>query len=497
MKIISKNIKNLFPLFLVLVFLFSISASACSNIRQEDPVPAGDDFTDLLPDAQKDVEELPEIPHYNIQVKLDYPNASYSGTALIDYTNLEDVSLESIYFRLFPNSGRAYGNGSLEVSSIKVDGLDARTILSLEDSVLEVKLPQPLQAGEHIQVTFDFDGRVPHDFDGDGYGIFNLSQDVISLAGWFPIVPVFDDEGWNLDPSSNIGDSVYADMAHYDIELTAPDKLILASTGIQIDSKEISGSLVVYNLTSRASRDFVLVLGQDFQVVSKSVQGTIINTYYLPDHKEAASDTLETAVNALKIFNEKFGPYPYTELDIIDAPMNGYIAVEFPGIVLIGSRLYGDTMFTVHEIAHQWWYNVVGNDVVDDPWLDEALTTYSSVIFFEFIESKNDSQQIIGYFEIEHKENVDSGGEDIITEGLDHFEGLGPDHYSLAVYVKGALFFHSLRNTIGNKAFFTALQEYYQLKKYRIASPDDLLGQFEKASGIKLDELYQEWLYSK
>ncbi len=479
-----------------MIFIFSVPAISCSRLQQGGHAPEAYKLADLLPDAQKDIEELPEIPHYNIQVKLDHSNASYMGASRIDYTNLEDVPLASIYFRLFPNSGRAYGNGSLEVSSMKVDGLDVPTILSLEDSVLEVRLAQPLQVGEHIQVTFNFNGRIPRDFDGDGYGIFNFTQEMISLAGWFPILSVFD-EGWNLDPSSGIGDSVYSDMAYYDIELTAPDKLNLVSAGIQKDSKKVKGSQVVYNLTSGPSRDFVLVLGQDFQVASKNVQGTKISTYYLQDHEEAARDTLEIAINSLKIFNEKFGPYPYTELDIIDAPMNGYIAVEFPGIILVGSRLYGDTMFTVHEIAHQWWYNIVGNDVIDDPWLDEALATYSSVIYFEFIESKTKGQQIIEYFEIEHKENVDSGGDDLITEGLDHFEGLGPDHYSLIVYVKGALFFHSLRNKIGDKDFFTALQDYYIQKKYRIASPDDLLGQFEQASGIELDDLYKEWLYSK
>lgn len=474
-------------MFFLLIFLFSNVITAC--------ISEVDDPTDLLPDALEEVKKLPEIPRYNIQVKLDYTNANYGGTARIDYTNLEDVALESIYLRLFPNSGKAYGNGSLEVSLMKVDGREVQTFLSLEDSALEVKLAQPLQIGKQIQINFNFNGLVPRDFDEEGYGIFNLSRNVMVLAGWFPILAVFDEEGYNLDPSTSIGDSVYSDMAYYNIELTAPDKLKVVSTGILKDSKNISGNQVLYNLTSGPSRDFVLVLSQDFRTISKIVQGTKINTYYLGDHEEAAKDTLEIAINSLKIFNEKFGPYPYTELDIIDAPMNGYLAVEFPSIVLISSLVYGDTLFTVHEIAHQWWYNVVGNDVIDDPWLDEALTTYSSVIYLEYIEGENNSRQIIEYFENEHKTNVNSGGDDLITEGLDHFESLGPEHYSLIVYVKGALFFHSVRNTIGDKDFFRSLQDYYELKKYRIASPEDLLDQFKQTSGIDLDALYQEWLY--
>jgi len=67
-----------------------------------------------LAGARKDVEKLPEIPQYDIQLEVDFENAAFTGTAQIDYTNLEEVDLDSLYFRLFPNSGKSYGSGSLE-----------------------------------------------------------------------------------------------------------------------------------------------------------------------------------------------------------------------------------------------------------------------------------------------------------------------------------------------------------------------------------------------
>ena len=65
-------------------------------------------------------------------------------------------------------------------------------------------------------------GKVPVDFEGGGYGIFNLTDDVLSLAGWYPILAVYDDEGWNIDPVSSIGDSVYSDIAYYTVEVIVP-----------------------------------------------------------------------------------------------------------------------------------------------------------------------------------------------------------------------------------------------------------------------------------
>jgi aminopeptidase N len=71
-----------------------------------------------------------------------------------------------------------------------------------------------------------------------------------------------------------------------------------------------------------------------------------------------------------------------------------------------------------------------------------------------------------------------------------------PGIYSGIVYGKGGLFFHALRQEIGDRAFFEALQQYYQARKYGIAQPADLLAAFEQAAGRELDAFYQQWLYA-
>ena len=81
----------------------------------------------------------------------------------------------------------------------------------------------------------------------------------------------------------------------------------------------------------------------------------------------------------------------------------------------------------------------MGNDVIDDPWIDEALTTYSSIIFYEFNRSGTEYRQVLDYFKSEYEKAISSGDDDSVTEGLDHFEALGGRHYSRIVYSKGAL----------------------------------------------------------
>jgi len=491
----NKNTMNLFILLLAvfMTITFPITIACQSSALSAAELPYNQSEALQAKEAEE-ASRLHDIPHYYIKVAIDMEDASYSGSAVIDYTNIEGRELSSIFLRLIPNGGGTYGNGLLAVESLMVNGSSVETKYSLDDSALEIMLDEPLEAGAHLVIRFDFEGNVPVDFDGGGYGIFNLKDGVMSLAGWYPILAVYDDEGWNIDPVSTIGDSVYSDIAYYTVELTLPDGIIHAATGSMIRETR-DGSSIKYNYVSGPVRDFFIAAGNDFKVKTKKLQGIIVNVYYLPGHEQSADMTLGIAKGSLKTFTDKFGTYPYDELDIVEAPMNGSIAVEFPGIVVVGSQVFGNAVFTSHEIAHQWWYNIVGNDVIDDPWLDEALTTYSSILYYEFSRSGVEHGQVLDYFENEYENTLSSGNDDMIAQGLDHFEKLGGRHYSRIVYTKGAIFYHRLRQEIGDKAFFAALKDYYKDLKYSIASNEDILDRFEEFSGKQLDNFYSQWLY--
>jgi aminopeptidase N len=212
---------------------------------------------------------------------------------------------------------------------------------------------------------------------------------------------------------------------------------------------------------------------------------------------------LDVGVKAVQVYNDRFGGYPYTELDIVDAPMQNAGGVEFPGIVLIESSRYDDPENPVfintvaHEVAHQWWYNVVGNDVIEEPWLDEGLTTYSAGVYYEAEYGSQGYQGIASYWQQSYDNVVQAGKDDQVTRSLTYFEqSSDPRVYGPVVYSKGALFFYNLRKEIGDRAFFEGLQTYYQQFQYQIATAKDLLKIFEAASGEKLDAFYQQWLYS-
>lgn len=471
-----------------------------------DTVNPPDHSPALLPEALSEAPDLTHAPRYTLDLIIADDLRSFDSSSHLLYTNTEDTALDHLYFRLLPNGGGAYGDGSLTVSQVLVDGEIVEYELSSDDSVMKIPLETSLEPEDRVEITVDFSGQVPENFGFDqnsaGYGIYNYSDGVLSLASWYPILAVYDEDGWNLDPVSSIGDSVYSDIANYTVEVTVPRDVILAATGVEVDRQEDDGG-TRFSYVSGPVRDFYLILSEDFTLQSMVVDGTKVTSYTLPGNKAAGKLALSIASESLGIFNEQFGPYPYTELDVVDAPMLYASGVEFPGIILIRDSLYEDSdnpIFTVvlaHEVAHQWWYNVVGNDVFDDPWLDEALTSYSSSLFYEFSQNKSAPQGLIDYWYDHYQGTVDRGYNERVTDSLAYFEGLpDPKVYGGIVYSKGALFFKALRDEIGDEAFFQALRDYYNAFGFRIAAPGDLLSAFEVTSGRSLDELYQDWLYS-
>ncbi len=330
-----------------------------------------------------------------------------------------------------------------------------------------------------------------------------MSGDVLALSAWYPMLAVYDDQGWNLDPPSDIGDSIYSETAFYDVSVQIPENFKVVTTGIEA-KRELFENMQKLEYESLPARDFFIVASPDFEKVSHVVAGTLVNVYYLQDHKRSAEQALVIAGESMQIFNQKFGLYPYPELDIVDAPMRNALGVEFPQIVLISSELFDApekpefTVTVAHEVSHQWWYNLVGNDVFDEPWLDESLATYSSSLYYEFGPAKLTPSPLISYWQERYDQLVQAGQDEFVTQPLEYFESLAnPKIYGGIAYTKGALFFNSLRQEIGDEAFFAALQDYYQSNEFEIATTQELLSAFNKTAGQSLENFYQEWLYSK
>jgi aminopeptidase N len=450
----------------------------------------------MLPAFADEVSRFANATRYAIDVDIDPEDGIFRGTALVRYTNHEDESLSEIVFRLLANTP-GYG-GALDVSQVTVDGAQVEPDLQFAESALYVPLEAELAPGQMVEVGLDFVGTVPTD-DSSGYAQYGYFRDVLALPNFYPMIPVYDDEGWNVELAPTYGDATFTDTALYALRITLPADMTLAVSGVVVSREDNDDGTVTYAVASGPMRDVNLIASADYRTLTDQVGGVLVTSYFLSDDDDGGKLALDYAIHSLQIYEKLIGPYPFTELDVVATPTSAG-GIEYPGLIVVAADLYGEQggffeFATVHEVAHQWWYSLVGNDQLDEPWLDEALTQYTSLLYFEHRYGEDVAQNII--------ENVFQGpyssllqDEEDMPAGLP-VEAYSHDLYGPVVYGKGPLFFLEMHQEVGNKDFYEILRTYFEQYRYGVAYPQDLLSVAEQVSGQDLDPLYKKWILGR
>ena len=475
-------------------------------VPPDTPVPVeetGSDrtiFREGLIDAEQSLlDRLPGATVYHIDLEIPDDFALLRGHEEVEYTNREDTALNEVYFRLFPN----VAGGVVTVSAVEVNGQDVQPVYEFEDSAVRVPLPQALQPGEQVIIDLDFEIKVAFDMGGN-YGLFGYFDDVLVLDTFYPVIPVYDDEGWNVEVPPPNGDWPYFDVSFYLVNVTAPANLTVVSAGVEV-SREQVGDEQVLTIAAGPTRDFYLAASNKYEVVSAMVGETMVNSYAFAERMDRAELALQVAADALESFGARFGVYPYTEFDVLSTPMLA-LGVEYPGIVGISLRAYdpeavisgapSEFMLEValaHEVGHQWFYNVVGNDQMDEPWLDEALTQYVTGLYFADVHGESNAEQYrrnmwYGYWGMANQAEIPIG----LT--ADAYTG---NEYGPIVYGRGPIFVTTLAEEMGLEIFDEFLRDYYTSNQWGISTSETFRQLAEQHCQCDLTTLFEEWVYEK
>ena len=323
----------------------------------------------MRPSSIPDWDTLGITTCYDLTFDLTSGGPDYSGSAAITFTNPSDPPLNDLVLRLYPNAPLLFG-GQLTVTSAQVNQTELTQETFLEDhTAVRLTLAQPVAAGETIQLQLNFTGSLPAGFaSADIYGTFNFASDgpVLMMANAYPLLAPLQDGLWRADPVLPEGDAVVSPVALYRVAVRLPADWQAVSSGYQVNATA-EGDTKVVQIAGGPLREFMLAASPAFELQQLQWQDVQIKHWGLSGSDESSAEVLQTAANSMDIFNQTFGPYPYGELDIIAAPLNNASGVEYPGLILLGEGLYpqqnGPRMLpfvTAHEIAHQWWYAVVG-----------------------------------------------------------------------------------------------------------------------------------------
>lgn len=496
--------RRLFASFLSLN-LFLVS---CSMLQQTaTPTPVSDPlktpwedrsiFKDgLVASEQSVLDELDGASIYHIEFDIADDLYHLTGTQEVRYTNTETASLEEVQFRLFPNTL----GGEMTISNLTANGETVRPRYELDNSLMIVPFASPLEPGQSIVLQMDFAITVPRTLSSN-YGVLAYAEDVLALAHAYPMIAVYDDEGWNAEIPPQSGDVTYADASFYIVRVNAPKDVVLVTSGREIsrDEAEQTQTLVA---ASGPARDFYLVASPHYEEISQTFGEVTIRSYAPKHAEEGARMALEVASKAIEIFSARYAPYPYTEFDIVSTPTLA-LGIEYPGMTAITSGIYDVNSnyrgapasvymesTVAHEVGHQWFYNLVGGDQLDDPWLDESLTQYATLQYYADAYGANGEQG----FRASLEGRWAGVGNAMIPIGLP-VSAYGGIEYGAIVYGRGPLFFIALRDEMGRESFDEFIREYTESLSWDIATPEYLQLLAERHCTCDLDEIFNEWVY--
>jgi hypothetical protein len=496
--------KKLLPIFVVLLILSGCSLLSTPSQGNNNGIDFLDTrwedlsvFQDGLIESQQAVlDDLRGAPVYHIDLSIDNKIIKLTGEQVVRFTNQEEVALEEILFHLYPN----ILGGSLSVSNLKVDGEPISPSYGLSGSLMRVPLADPLPPGGIITIQMDFAGSVPTEIETN-YGIYAYTDRILALAHFFPVLSVYDGDGWSEAAPNPQGDLTYADASFYLVRVTAPKNLVLVTSGNQIFT-EIEGSQQVATFAAGPVRDFYLAASKDFRKQSTTVGEVTLNSYAPKKFQSGAEFALDVTENALQYFNTHYAPYPYTEYDIVPIPTLAY-GIEYPGITAMAIRIYdldADRNGTpnsvylestlVHEFGHQYFYNQVGSDQLVEPWLDESLVQYVTWMYFK---DRYGSDGYSGFGgSLEERWNRVEMEEVPIGLPVVAYEGR---EYGAIVYGRGAFFFDELNTLMGAETFDEFIQDYIETYSWSNANGDDFKTLAEVHCRCDLTPLFQEWVY--
>lgn len=298
----------------------------------------------MRPAFADDVNQLAEtgISRYQIQATVvpnpDAGSVTVNGTLNVRYFNTEIVFLNQIYFRLLPNTP-SYG-GVMNILSASINGEPATTQLLADNTTLEVTLPRTLKPDESVDVSLQFSTSTPQST-RFGYGLLGAENGVIALANFFPILTVFDEDGWHIEVLPPYGDATYTDIALFDVSLTIPADMTLVATGETVsDTEQPDGTRLVWVVTGPV-RDFFAAMSPNFAQVETQVDDITITSFYPTGNDAGGQWMLDVSARALTLFNRLFGEYPYHSFKIVSVPLPAELGgMEFPGVIAMAERYY-------------------------------------------------------------------------------------------------------------------------------------------------------------
>lgn len=417
-----------------------------------------------------------DVTYYKLDLKLsvspNYLSGSVKMVAKVLNNNLAAVTLDLMK--------------AMTVDSVLDD--TGKLAFSQQPSTLDVTLRRQYQKNEMISTTVFYRG-VPG---SSGFGSFIFDLNGSSPWVWSLSEPYGARDWWpSKDTQGDKADSV-------DIWITCESRFKVGSEGKLVAVVDNGNGTKTHKWQHRYPIATYLVSIAVAEYVESSAwfkYGTdsmIVLNYAVPNSDAQAKAALPQIINNLRIYSDLFGLYPFFKEKYGHSQFGWGGGMEHQTMTSIVN--FGESL-VAHELAHQWFGDMITNQTWPDIWLNEGFATYCVALYYE---KKSGTQ---AYWSVINGEAV--GARNAIGSiYVRDTSTVGRLFNGNLVYSKGAMVLHMLRRVLGDSVFFSALKQYASDPRFRFgtASTQDFQSVCEAVSGKGVGSLsyfFQEWIYGQ
>ena len=499
-------------------------AAATSAASVQSPAPA--------PVATLSDKALSErVVAYQIDARFDAAKHTLDATEVLTYRNLTGKPQDTFPFHLYLNAFQPTSTfmkeerrdrtgfewkdkykASAEVKSLEVVGMGDLTpqikFIAPDDgnaedrTVFQVKLPHPVAPNDSVQFKIAF-----HDQFGQVFARTGYDGDFMMGVQWFPKVGVWWQGAWNCH-QFHANTEFFADFGTYDVKLTVPQKEVVGASGVQLDEVKNNDGTKTLSFRGEDIHDFAWTAEPGYRVAEGYFNGSMgnvkIRLLMQPGHMSQADRHMRIMKEAMKRFDQWYGPYPYKQITVVDPGNLRAGGMEYPMLIT------GDTTWWMpdglrfveqvveHEFGHQYWYGMVATNEFEEAWLDEGINSYTECKILDDIFGKDksgmnlwgmtesdDSQQRNGY--------LSAADYDPMTRFA--YQYVNGGSYGEITYGKSTTVLFTLEKVIGEETLRRAIHTYFM--KYRFTHPtkEDFLKTVEEVSGQNLRWYFDQAVY--
>ncbi len=494
--------------------------------------------------------------HYNIKAEINDSSDILSGSEELTYWNNSPYSISYVYFHLYSNAqtkdsylADLYKNNNYHlkfgkyrsqnlgtvVEKINVNGVELKT--ELDNTILKVYLPKVLNSGESMTLNLDFKTYFDREAIRNRMKLFNsFGKKHYDVVHWYPRITVIDQKFvWNTD--QHMDHEFYGDFGSYHVEMTLPNNYVADGTGVLTNEKEVlpdelrkkldisnflqkpfnappseiikrDGSKKIWKFSAINVHDFAFTADPNYRIGESNWDGVRCIALVQEPHAAGWHNATKLIAKVLEINSYNIGPYHHPKMIVADA-QDG---MEYPMLTLCGGYDPDYRTLFVHEMTHNWFQGMLGNNENYRAYMDEGFTQFYTADTYQFIDGPITIEQPIKGKYISrfteprrviddeiytsfYNNTVTKNEEVALNTHADDFNG-GIRHgggYGQS-YTKTAAMLKNLEYVLGRALFDKSMQHYFKQWKFCHPYPEDFRNSIIQFSGVDLNWFFDQWL---